>query len=194
MSSILHKNIVLVLNRNWQAIATTTPAQAFGQMASDAATGLDVQGQDWMVPVKWSAWRDLPVRDDDFSIGTARGPMRVPTVIVLCRYAKVPMHMPKLCAKNIWLRDGGVCQYTGQMLAPGEGDIDHIVPQSRGGATSWENCVLSARKVNNKKAARTPKEAGLQLLKQPIMPKPVPVTATLKNVYQISDWEPFLAG
>ena len=52
MNDILHKTIVLVLNRNWQAINTTTPALAFGQMATDVATGLDIQGRDWMVPVR----------------------------------------------------------------------------------------------------------------------------------------------
>ena len=61
MNDILNKAIVLVLNRNWQAINTTTPALAFGQMATDVATGLDIRGRDWMVPVKWSDWLDLPV-------------------------------------------------------------------------------------------------------------------------------------
>ena len=66
--SHLHKNAVLVLNRNWQAISITTTAQAFGQMATDAATGLDIQHQDWMLPVKWDTWLDLPVREEDISL------------------------------------------------------------------------------------------------------------------------------
>ena len=192
MNNIIHKNIVLVLNKNWQAIAITTPAGAYAQMATDAATGLDVHGEEWMIPVRWGDWQDLPVREEDFSIGIASGRMRVPTVIVLCRYAKVPMHQPRLCSRNIWLRDGGVCQYTGKTLQPNEGNIDHVLPQSRGGPTSWENCVLSSRVVNNKKADRTPKEAGLKLVKPPSQPRSVPITQTLKNVYDIDDWKPFL--
>ena len=145
-----------------------------------------------MIPVKWDDWRHLPVREDDFSIGTASGQIRVPTVLVLSRFNKVPLHRPKLCSKNIWLRDQGVCQYTGRSLLPNEGDIDHIIPQSRGGPTSWENCVLSARVVNNKKADRTPKEAGLRLLKRPSVPRTLPVTHFLRNCHDIDDWKPFL--
>jgi len=95
MSNILNKSIVLVLNRNWQAIDTATPVEVFGQLANDSATGLDIQGKDWMVPVKWEDWLQLPVREKDFSIGTARGPVRVPTVVVLSRFDRVPMKRPK---------------------------------------------------------------------------------------------------
>lgn len=190
--TILHKNTVLVLNRNWQAISVTTPAQAFGQMASDAATGLDIQHTDWMVPVKWDTWLALPVRSGDMQVGTSRGPVRAPTVIVCSRYADVPIHRPKLSARNIWLRDGGRCQYTGRALLRGEGNIDHIIPQSRGGATSWENCVLACRKINTRKADRTPSEAGLSLIRKPEKPRSVPITLTLENTHDIPDWEVFL--
>ncbi|MGB0992863.1 MAG: HNH endonuclease [Akkermansiaceae bacterium] len=190
--SILHKNTVLVLNRNWQAISITTPAQAYGQMASDAATGLDIQHSDWMVPVSWDQWLDLPVRNQDLSIGTARGSVRAPTVIVCSRYADVPIHRPKLSARNIWLRDGGKCQYTGRSLKRGEGNIDHVMPQSRGGSTSWENCVLACRKINTRKADRTPSEAGLTLIRQPEKPRAVPITLTLENFHNITDWNVFL--
>lgn len=188
----LHKNTVLVLNRNWQAISVTTPAQAFGQMASDAATGLDIQHLDWMVPVDWASWLTLPVRDQDMSIGTSCGAVRAPTVLVLSRYADVPIHRPRLSARNIWLRDSGRCQYTGKSLSRGEGNIDHVVPVSRGGATSWENCVLACRKINTRKADRTPTEAGLTLLRPPEQPRAVPITLTLENSHDIPDWEVFL--
>lgn len=190
--SILHKNIVLVLNRNWQAINIKTPADIFCQMATDVATALDIQGNDWMVPTKWEDWKTLPVRESDFSIGTTHGAIRVPTVVVLSRFSKVPMKRPKFNARNLWARDGGRCQYTGRELRPGEGNIDHVVPRSRGGATSWENCVLAARDVNSRKANRTPDEAGLKLITKPREPREVPVTVLLKNVHDIPDWEPFL--
>jgi 5-methylcytosine-specific restriction endonuclease McrA len=192
MTSILHKNVVLVLNRNWQAINTTTPAMAYCQMSTDVATALDIQGADFMVPVKWSDWLELPVRDDDASVGTASGSIRVPTIIVLAKFSKVPMTRPKLNAGNIWNRDNGRCQYTGRRLAPGEGNIDHVMPRSRGGATSWDNCVLADTSVNTRKADRTPKEAGLKLKREPSAPRQVPVTLTLKNCHGITDWEPFL--
>lgn len=192
MSSILQKNTVLVLNRNWQAINIKTPAEIFCQMATDVATGLDIQGEDWMIPTRWEDWRQLPIRENDCSIGTTHGPIRVPTVVVLARFNRVPMKRPKFNSRNLWMRDGGRCQYTGRELKPGEGNIDHVVPRSRGGATSWENCVLAARDVNSRKADRTPEEAGLTLRSHPRAPREVPVTALLKNVHDIPDWEPFL--
>ena len=192
MNSVLHKSIVLVLNRNWQAIDTSTPADVFGQMATDAATGLDIQGTDWMVPVKWADWLAMPVREEDFSIGTANGQVRVPTVVVLSRYDRVPMRRPKFSLRGLWLRDGGECQYTGRKLSPGEGNIDHVLPQSRGGETSWENCVLSDRDVNQKKAARTPDEAGLRLRNDPVTPPEMPATWFIRNTFEIPDWEVFL--
>lgn len=190
--SILHKNTVLVLNRNWQAISITTPAQAYGQMATDAATGLDIQHRDWMVPVSWEKWLSLPVRESDISIGTVQGLVRAPTVIVLSRYADVPIHRPRLSARNIWLRDQGRCQYSGRQLTRSEGNIDHVIPQSRGGSTSWENCVLACKKINTRKADRTPDEAGLSLLRPPAVPRAVPITLTLENIHDIDDWDIFL--
>jgi 5-methylcytosine-specific restriction endonuclease McrA len=192
MSDILHKTTVLVLNRNWQAIHVKTPADAFCMMASGAATGLDVQRDDFIVPVKWDDWLKLPVRDEDRSIHTPRGAVRVPTVIVAANYAKVPVSRPRLGARGIWERDGGVCQYTGRKLAPHEGNIDHVIPRSRGGVTSWENCVLSHRDVNSKKGARMPNEVGLRLLRKPQAPKSMPATAFIRNIHGVRDWKMFI--
>lgn len=192
MSDILNKNIVLVLNRNWQAINIVTPATAFSQMSVDAATALDIQGEDVMVPTRWDDWVKLAVRPEDNQIGTPRGPVRVPTVIVLARFDRVPLKRPRFSARSLWERDGGRCQYTGRPLKPGEGNIDHIMPRSRGGSTTWENCVLAARDVNSRKGNRTPEEAGLKLLRQPRAPRDIPVTFLLRNPHDIKDWKPFL--
>src|SRR6187399_1398388 len=101
MTDILNKSIVLVLNRNWQAINVRTPAEAFCQMATDVATALDIEG-DSMIPVKWSDWLTLPIREQDHSVATPRGPVRAPTVIVLANYNKVPKRRPKFSARSLW--------------------------------------------------------------------------------------------
>ncbi len=93
----------------------------------------------------WDEWITLPVRDGDYAVRTARGAIRVPTVIVAVNFAKVPKKRPKLCAKNIRERDGNRCQYTGRLLHPTEGNLDHVVPRSRGGADTWENLVWAAQ-------------------------------------------------
>ena len=197
MSDILNQNIVLVLNRNWQAINIRTPADAFCQLATYAATALDIElGDDSSVhamrPVPWDEWITLPIRDGDNAVRTARSIIRVPTVIVAVNFAKVPKKRPKLNARNIRERDGNRCQYTGRLLHPNEGNLDHVVPRSRGGADTWENLVWSAKDVNQRKADRLPHEAGLRLLAVPRAPKELPVTETLRNAHGVAEWKLFL--
>ena len=192
MSDILNKSTVLVLNRNWQAIHVKTPAEAFCMLASNAATALDVQGDDCIVPVRWADWLTLPVRECDHTVRTPRGPIRVPTVIVAENYAKVPLRRPRFGARGIWERDGGVCQYTGRKLSRHEGNIDHVVPRSRGGASSWDNCVLAHREINSRKANRLPQEAGLRLVRLPAVPRALPATKMIRNLHNVRDWNHFL--
>ena len=90
MSDILNKNIVLVLNRNWQAINIRTPADAFCQLATNAATALDIElGHDSpaLRPVRWEEWITLPIRPQDNAVHTTRGSIRVPTVMAAVDYA-----------------------------------------------------------------------------------------------------------
>ena len=111
MSNILSKATVLVLNRNWQAINVRTPQEAFCMMATNVATGLEIEGEDHIRPVTWEEWITLPVRDQDEAVHTVRGQIRVPTVIVAVNYAKVPKKRPKLCARAIRERARNRCQY-----------------------------------------------------------------------------------
>jgi 5-methylcytosine-specific restriction endonuclease McrA len=193
--NILNKNIVLVLNRNWQAINIRTPQDAFCQMATNVATALDIELGDSaqaLRPVQWDEWITLPVRDGDNAVRTVRGIIRVPTVIVALNFARVPKKRPKLNAKNIRERDGNRCQYTGRLLHPDEGSLDHVVPRSRGGHDTWENLVWSAKEVNQRKADRLPHEAGLKLLAAPRALRELPVSATLRNAHGVAEWKLFL--
>jgi len=194
MKDILNQSTVLVLNRNWQAIHVKTPAEAFCMMAAGSATGLDVRGGDSIIPVPWEVWITLAVRDEDKQVNTPRGPVRVPTVVVAANYAKVPLCRPRFGAKGIWERDGGVCQYTGRKLAPGEGNIDHVVPLSRGGPSSWENCVLAHREVNSRKGDRLPHETGRRPPKKPAGPPPGAAPQVRPTLHRRRDWQHFLAG
>src|SRR5258707_616838 len=192
MTDILTKATVLVVTRNWQAINIRTPQDAFCQMATNVATALDIEDDEHIRPVKWDEWITLPVREHDPFVRTARGAIRVPTVIVAVNYARVPKKRPKLSAKNIRERDGNRCQYTGVLLHPDEGSLDHVVPRSRGGADSWGNLGWPAKEVNQRKADRLPHEAGLKLLAVPRAPKELPVTAHLRNAHGVTEWKLFL--
>jgi 5-methylcytosine-specific restriction endonuclease McrA len=192
MSNILTKATVLVLNRNWQAINVRTPQEAFCMMATNVDTALEIEGENSIRPVAWDEWIRLPIRDGDNLVRTARGPIRVPTVIVAVNYAKVPKKRPKLCAKTIRERDGNRCQYTGKLLKPNEGSLDHVLPRSRGGKDAWENLVWSSKEVNTRKADRLPHEAGLKLLSVPRAPKERPVSVTIRNAHEILEWKLFV--
>lgn len=193
MSDILSRPTVLVLNRHWQAIDVKSPAEAFGMMAAGSASGLDIS-EDVMRPVKWTEWLTLPVREHDLPVRTVRGAVRAPTVLVLARFARMPRRRLSFSLRGLWERDGGVCQYTGRRLQPGEGNIDHVIPRSRGGASSWENCVLACKRINQRKGDRTPDEAGLQLLRAPSPPRELPASAFIRNTHGIRDWEAFLVS
>jgi 5-methylcytosine-specific restriction endonuclease McrA len=209
MSNILTKAIVLVLNRNWQAINIRTPQEAFCQMATNVATALDIEFDEnpdvaairtphsalrtsQLRPVTWDEWIKLPIRDSDNAVRTVRGAIRVPTVIVAVNFAKVPKKRPKLCARTIRERDSNRCQYTGALLRPDEGSLDHVVPRSRGGKGEWENLVWSSKQVNTRKGNRLPHEAGLKLLKVPRAPKELPVSALIRNAHGVAEWKLFL--
>ena len=161
-------------------------------MATNVATGLEIEGEDNIRPVTWEEWITLPIRAQDNAVKTVRGPIRVPTVVVAVNFAKVPKKRPKLCAKTVRERDGNRCQYTGEVLKPEEGSLDHVVPRSRGGKDAWENLVWSSKDVNAKKGNRLPHEAGLKLLSVPRAPKELPASSLIRNAHEIADWELFV--
>jgi 5-methylcytosine-specific restriction endonuclease McrA len=202
MNDILNKSIVLVLNRNWQAIGVRTPQEAFCQMATNVATALEIEFRDYaspeghraeaLRPVTWAEWITLPIRPQDNAVQTVRGPIRVPTVIVAINYDKVPKKRSKLCARAIRERDGNRCQYTGRVLRADEGSMDHVVPRSRGGKNAWENLVWAGKDVNARKGNRLPHEAGLKLLNVPRAPKELPASALIRNAHSIPEWKLFV--
>jgi 5-methylcytosine-specific restriction endonuclease McrA len=190
--NILNKSIVLVLNRNWQAINVRTPQEAFCMMATNVGTALEIEGENYIRPVTWEEWITLPIRPQDNAVHTVRGAVRVPAVIVAVNFAKVPKKRPKLSAKTIRERDDNRCQYTGRVLRPEEGSLDHVLPRSRGGKDTWENLVWSSKAVNADKGNRLPHEAGLQLLRVPRAPKELPASAFIRNAHSVAEWKLFL--
>ena len=94
MSDILNKAIVLVLNRNWQAIHVRAPQEAFCMMATNVATALEIEGENHIRPVAWDEWITLPVREHDAFVRTARGAIRVPTVAIPRAPKEVPVTAP----------------------------------------------------------------------------------------------------
>ncbi|MFS8781621.1 HNH endonuclease [Synechococcus sp. W55.1] len=96
------------------------------------------------------------------------GNIPLPTVIRLRHYVHVPHKEIPLTRRNVLYRDGHRCQYCGCF---GEDlTLDHVIPRSRGGGDTWENVVSACVRCNVKKGNRTPREAGMPLLRQPRRP------------------------
>jgi 5-methylcytosine-specific restriction endonuclease McrA len=98
---------------------------------------------------------------------SAHHSMKLPSVIRLLEYRRIPHQTRALSRKNILMRDRYTCQYCMRTMASGELTLDHVVPRSRHGETAWENLVACCHFCNNRKGSRTPEEAGMRLVRQP---------------------------
>jgi 5-methylcytosine-specific restriction endonuclease McrA len=97
----------------------------------------------------------------------ARITMRVPSVIRLLEYRRIPHQSRALSRKNILLRDRNTCQYCATVLSSGELTLDHVIPRSRGGSSTWENLVACCHTCNRRKGNQFPLEAGMKLMREP---------------------------
>lgn len=115
-----------------------------------------------------------------------------PSVIRLVYYVRIPsrLHLP-LTRKMVLARDNYTCQYCGKRLPKSELTIDHVIPRSRGGKTEWSNVVVACRRCNQHKGNRTPKEAGMKLLRKPFEPRYVAIVILGDGSRQES-WEKYL--
>ncbi|MEW6125962.1 MAG: HNH endonuclease [Acidobacteriota bacterium] len=98
---------------------------------------------------------------------SSRFSMPVPSVIRLIEYIHIPFERKSLSRKNILMRDNNICQYCGRAFPPQELTLDHVVPRSRNGDSSWDNLVACCRSCNNRKGNLSPEAAGMRLLKKP---------------------------
>lgn len=191
MKSSIIKHSVLILNKYWIPINTTTPKHSFALMFSDNAKAILIE-EDKVVPLDWNDWVNVNPSENDRKIKTVRGYIKIPSIIVLNYYDKIPRQTIKFTQKSLWERDNFTCQYTGKKVNKTNGNIDHIIPKAKGGKTSWENCVIAHKEINAIKADRTPEQAGLKLIKKPSAPKLMPVSFYIRNKEEIEDWNLFL--
>lgn len=96
--------------------------------------------------------------------------MRVPSVVRLVHYVRYHRRTARFSRRNIYARDAHTCQYCGRRFPASELTCDHVVPRSRGGRTNWRNIVTCCVTCNRRKGGRTPREAGMRLLRPPREP------------------------
>lgn len=144
-----------------------------------------------IVPLTWDAWIKLKIRPFDKWINTSRLQIRVPTIIIAANFNKVIMKRMQMTKTNIYARDGGKCQYSGENISKHRATIDHVIPRNRGGKNTWTNVVLCRDDINHKKGDKTNLEAGLKLLRQPTEPKSMPLSSFVGEILH-PDHLPFL--
>jgi len=159
---------VLVLNQNYEPMSVCSARRAVVLLYLEKAEMIE-KNHEYIRSVKTS----IPL----------------PSIVRLSRLVHVPRKRILLNRKNIIKRDRHQCQYCGTFEGPVT--VDHIVPKDQGGEDSWENLVCACMKCNTKKRNRTPREAGMILLRKPRKPG---YLFFIQHLVGIPDerWKPYL--
>ena len=188
MISALLRRPTLILNRNWQPVNVATVARALVMLWNETVRVVDPI--DYQL-YSWSDWSRLVPEDDEPFIQAVSLRLRVPEVVTLNEYDRLPAKSVSFSRRNVFKRDRYTCQYCGVQPGSGELTIDHILPRSHGGESTWENCVLACLQCNKRKADRTPGQAGMRLRNEPGRPRWKPLYAP-QNV-RIESWTKFIS-
>lgn len=172
--SIMTKQRCLVLNKSWTPIKTIPLRRAVIMLFSEHNDGTPkarvIEPESYQA-FTWEDWSKMKPLATDEAIQAANIRFKVPEIILLSRYNKLPKPKVHFSRRNLYKRDEMTCQYCGKQPGSAELNIDHVIPRAQGGQSSWENCVLSCIPCNSKKANRQPHECGMKLLKTPKKPK-----------------------
>jgi len=156
---------VLVLNRSWCAVGVIDLPRAMALLFSQYEDG-EPKAKIITPPPKgsyevweWGDWSGLRPETGEDGLVSASRIYKVPEVLLLSRYDSIPKQKVNFCRRSIWKRDDYSCQYCGRRPDHDECTLDHILPRSLGGETSWTNCVLACYQCNSQKADRRPEDA-----------------------------------
>ncbi len=163
----LKRKPVLMLNRSFECLRITHAQHALTLVTKGKAVVV--------LPTKIKAWPGI----------------YIPSVIRLVDYAVVPYKRPIPSRRNIFTRDNFRCMYCGTKAKDLE--LEHIVPKSRGGPSSWDNLVAACRGCNSRKDNRTPEEAGMPLIHRPLPSSVHTNRFLLREVgKEFGEWSPWL--
>jgi 5-methylcytosine-specific restriction endonuclease McrA len=178
---------VLVLNRLYVAVHVIGVRRAFSLICREYAEVIHHEDGRF-ANYDFDSWRErCELR------ASAKGPhedwirsvnfeIQVPRVIRLLEFDRMPGRSLRLNRHTVFARDEHRCQYCGRRFPTGQLSLDHVVPKSRGGGTTWENVVCACLGCNVRKGGRTPQEAHMKLVTRPVRPKRSPLlTLKLRN-------------
>lgn len=179
----------LVLNKAFLPIHVTSVPRAFSLLYRGVAKAVDDEYRTF----DFTSWSELSTAGCD-AVGLVEGMVRIPRVILLVTFDRVPQRRVRFSRHNIFVRDANTCQYCGQRLPRTELNLDHVDPRAYGGRTTWENVVCSCLVCNRRKGGRTPSEAGMKLIRAPKRPQWSPFVARQLGARRYREWKPFLSG
>lgn len=180
---------VLVLNRYFVPVTITNVRRAFILLYSGVAKAV---GKDYET-FDFESWSEISVyRESEDVIRTVSSVIKTPRVILLVRYEGFIRKEAKFNRINIFRRDAGTCQYCKRKFSRSELTIDHVVPRSQGGRSTWENVVCCCIDCNRKKGGRTPVQARMKLRTKPKKPTWDPFSNIYIKAVRYKEWEPFL--
>lgn len=188
---------VLVLNRLYMAVHVVGVRRAFGLLCRDLAEVVHLE-EGRFANYDFDGWREISeIRADekqphDDWIRSVNFEIQVPRVIRLLFYDRMPRRVVRLNRHSILARDEHRCQYCGRRLPSRELSLDHVIPRSRGGETTWDNVVCACLKCNVKKGGRTPNEARMRLFSTPVRPRQSPLLALQLQNPKYECWKTWL--
>jgi len=196
--SVLETN-VLVLNRFYMAIRVINVRRAITLLYRDCAEVILMEGgqfvsYDFESWVELSQLTSLDKQPDEDYLQAVHCELRVPRICRLTRFDRMLTHAVRFNRKNLFARDGYQCQYCGQKPPSNRLSLDHVVPRSLGGQTTWENIVCCCLKCNGRKGGRTPQQARMCLLNSPIKPRLSPLLVDSASDPKYASWKTFLGA
>jgi 5-methylcytosine-specific restriction endonuclease McrA len=184
---------VLVLNRLWQAINVCTVRRAFTLLCQGQAQVVYANDSNNFLTHDFVSWREFSLKEpEEEMVHTISFKIRVPRVIVLLLFDRMPKKEVKFTRHNIFERDKNTCQYCGLVFDRKDLNLDHVIPRDRGGLTTWENIVCSCIPCNTRKGNRLPHQAHMHLVRKPARPKWRPFVHLTFSGQQHESWRHFI--
>ena len=188
---------VLVLNRSFVAVHVTNVRRAITLLFRQLAEVVHIE-EGRFAAHSLESWRELSLLrssfrspDEDWVRGVGFD-LQAPRVIRLTACDRGPRQGLRFNRRNVFARDGNQCQYCGRGFPTSELSLDHVVPRSRGGITSWENIVCACVACNVRKGGRTPHEASMNLIRQPVKPRRSPLLSIKLGNPKYESWRTFV--
>ena len=188
---------VLVLNKHYMAIRIIGAKRAFSLLFRDLAEVVSLEegrysNYDFQSWCEVSQFRRHFEPDGHDWVSTVNVYIAVPRIIRLLFYDRLPRTDVTFNRRNIFARDKNSCQYCGKHFPTSELSLDHVIPRTLGGKTTWENIVCACAACNVRKGGRMPKQAGMKLIKKPVKPRRNPLIHIHLGYDRYQSWKQFL--